>query len=87
MHLSEHERRTGISQRVSKCCAEADCIISFAGYEFTFPFLSEKCGVTVEDNVVKPLYKHLINVAHPTMAFIGIPSKIVPFPFFDYQVC
>ncbi|XP_050725812.1 uncharacterized protein LOC127003340 isoform X2 [Eriocheir sinensis] len=66
--------------------AEADVLMYCTGYEYTFPFLSEKCGVTVEDSIVKPLYKHIINVNHPTMAFIGIPSQIVPFPLFDIQV-
>lgn len=66
--------------------AEVDVLMYCTGYEYTFPFLSEKCGVTVEDSIVKPLYKHIINVNHPTMAFIGIPSQIVPFPLFDIQV-
>ena len=43
--------------------------------------------MTVENNIVKPLYKHLIHTTFPTMAFIGIPFQIVPFPLFDVQVC
>lgn len=66
--------------------ADADVLLYCTGYKFTFPFLSEECGVTVENSVVKPLYKHLIHTAFPTMAFIGIPSLIVPFPLFDVQV-
>lgn len=66
--------------------AEADVIVYCTGYKLTFPFLAKECGVTVEENVVKPLYKHVIHTAFPTMAFIGIPSMIVPFPLFDFQV-
>ncbi|XP_045136290.1 flavin-containing monooxygenase FMO GS-OX-like 2 [Portunus trituberculatus] len=66
--------------------ADADVLLCCTGYEFTFPFLSEECGVTVENNIVKPLYKHLIHTAFPTMAFVGIPFQIVPFPLFDVQV-
>lgn len=57
------------------------------GYEYTFPFLSDSCGITIEDNQVKPLYNHVVNTAHPSMGLIGIPFQIVPFPVFDVQVC
>lgn len=61
------------------------CIV-FAGYEFTFPFLADECGITIEDNIVKPLYKHVLNTTHPSMGFIGIPFLVCPFPLFDFQV-
>lgn len=66
--------------------AQADIILFCTGYEFTFPFLSDDCGITVENNVVKPLYKHIINTTHPSMGLIGIPFQICPFPLFDFQV-
>ncbi|XP_068215073.1 uncharacterized protein [Palaemon carinicauda] len=65
---------------------EADVIMFCTGYEFSFPFLTKECGITVEDNVVKPLYKHLIHSTYPSMAFIGIPFLVCPFPLFDFQV-
>lgn len=65
---------------------EADAIVYCTGYEFSFPFLSEECGITVEDNVVVPLYKHLIHSTYPSMAFIGIPFLVCPFQLFDSQV-
>ncbi|XP_076056876.1 uncharacterized protein LOC143034552 isoform X2 [Oratosquilla oratoria] len=64
----------------------ADAIVYCTGYEYTFPFLDESCGITVKKNQVMPLYKHLINTVHPSMAFIGIPFQICPFPMFDIQV-
>ncbi|KAB7507516.1 Flavin-containing monooxygenase FMO GS-OX-like 1 [Armadillidium nasatum] len=64
---------------------EADAIIYCTGYEYVFPFLSSSCNITVEDNQVKTLYKHMINSAFPTMSFIGIPFQICPFPLFDVQ--
>ncbi|XP_066956718.1 uncharacterized protein [Macrobrachium rosenbergii] len=64
---------------------EADVIMFCTGYDFSFPFLTKDCGITVEDNVVKPLYKHLIHSAYPSMAFIGIPFLVCPFPLFDFQ--
>lgn len=43
-----------------------------SGYQFRFPFLSDDCKIHVEDNYIQPLYKNIINIEHPTMAFIGI---------------
>ncbi|CAL4065070.1 unnamed protein product, partial [Meganyctiphanes norvegica] len=65
---------------------EADAIVLCTGYDYVFPFLEASCGVYVEDNQVKPLYKHLIHTTFPSMAFIGIPFQICPFPMFHYQV-
>lgn len=64
----------------------ADALIYCTGYHFTFPFLTDECQIKVIDNYVTPLYKHLINIEHPKMAIVGIPSHIIPFPLFHYQV-
>ncbi|XP_076056880.1 uncharacterized protein LOC143034553 [Oratosquilla oratoria] len=64
----------------------ADAIVYCTGYEYTFPFLDESCGITVKNNQVMPLYKHIINSTHPSMGFIGIPFQVCPFPTFDIQV-
>jgi hypothetical protein len=49
-----------------------------AGYEYSFPFLTASCGISVKERRVGPLYKHLLNIRHPTMAFIG---KMFPYYF------
>ncbi|XP_012261654.2 flavin-containing monooxygenase FMO GS-OX-like 4 [Athalia rosae] len=64
----------------------ADVFIYCTGYNYSFPFLHESCGVSVDENYVHPLYRHLINAEHPTMCFVGIPAAVVPFPMFDVQV-
>lgn len=64
---------------------EADFILYCTGYQYSFPFLSDNCGIQIENNQVKPLYKHLINAKMPSMGFLGIPFQICPFPFFDFQ--
>jgi len=61
-------------------------VILATGYEYTFPFLSEKCKITVENRRVQALYKHLVNIEHPSMCFVGIPVQICPFPQFDLQI-
>lgn len=56
------------------------------GYEYKYPFLSPECKITVDKMVVKPLYKHFINIEHPTMCIIGIPRDCPGFTMFDLQV-
>jgi thioredoxin reductase len=65
---------------------EVDDVLFCTGYNYSFPFLSGACGVKVEDNYVHPLYKQIISVENPTLAFIGVPFIVCPFPLFDIQV-
>lgn len=45
----------------------------FSGYKFSFPFLSLDSGLSMEEGFhIHPLYKHLININHPTMALVGL---------------
>ncbi|XP_050090721.1 uncharacterized protein LOC126574513 isoform X2 [Anopheles aquasalis] len=55
------------------------------GFRYSFPFLGEECGITVEDNHVQPLYKHWININQPTMAFIGLPFYVCATLMFELQ--
>ncbi|XP_061166322.1 uncharacterized protein LOC133175230 [Saccostrea echinata] len=66
--------------------AKIDVLLLCTGYHYHFPFLSDDCQVQISDERLTPLYKHLIHIDHPTMAFIGIPKTICPFPQFDVQV-
>ena len=62
-------------------------IIMTTGYRYSFPFLPPEAGIeVVHPNRVTPVYKHTFNPLHPTMAFVGLPFDLIPFPFFDYQV-
>ncbi|EGD72684.1 hypothetical protein PTSG_12173 [Salpingoeca rosetta] len=66
----------------------ADTLILCTGYAFSFPFLDEaSCGVQVVDDgrIVDNVYRQVFNIAHPTMTFIGLPVKVLPFPLFDLQ--
>ncbi|XP_055531322.1 senecionine N-oxygenase-like [Wyeomyia smithii] len=60
-------------------------IIYCTGYKYSFPFLSVDCGITVEENHVQPLYKHLINIKYPSMALVGIPFYVCPTQMMDLQ--
>lgn len=58
-----------------------------SGYKFSFPFLSLDTGASLlSDYYVHPLYKHIININHPTMAFIGLQMVSLTTLIFDLQV-
>jgi len=61
-----------------------DVLVFCTGYLYRFPFLDAGL-VGVDDNWVSPLYQDLLHADHPTLAFIGIPFKVVPFPLFEVQ--
>lgn len=61
-----------------------DTLIFCTGYHYRYPFLAPDL-INVEDNWVSPLYRDLLHREHTTLAFIGIPFKVVPFPLFEVQ--
>ncbi|KAL1456802.1 hypothetical protein WDU94_001503 [Cyamophila willieti] len=64
-----------------------DSIIYCTGYLFEYPFLTPSCNIDVEDHrFVTPLHKHLVNIHHPSMGFIGLPYLAFTIPLFDVQV-
>ena len=62
-----------------------DTIIMCNGYDFSFPFLDNSCGLSVNNRMIYPLYKHVFNATNPSMAFIGVNITVLPFPYFDLQ--
>lgn len=61
-------------------------ICSFSRYKYDFPFLETNSVVTVDDNRVGPLYKHVFPPAlAPWLSFVGLPWKVAPFPLFELQ--
>ncbi|KAL0747947.1 hypothetical protein Bca101_029949 [Brassica carinata] len=63
-----------------------DVIMHCTGYKYHFPFLETNGSVTIDDNRVGPLYKHVFPPElAPWLSFIGIPWQVVPFPLFELQ--
>ena len=64
-----------------------DVVVWCTGYNKTYPFLHPSCGlaVTEDGHVVDPLYRHVVNINHPTMAVIGINDGHSPLPTMDAQ--
>ncbi|XP_052210269.1 flavin-containing monooxygenase FMO GS-OX-like 3 isoform X1 [Diospyros lotus] len=64
----------------------ADVILHCTGYKYDFPFLDTNGIVTVDDNCVGPLYKHIFPpLLAPWLSFVGLPWKVIPFPLFEFQ--
>ncbi|EOA37618.1 hypothetical protein CARUB_v10012015mg, partial [Capsella rubella] len=55
----------------------ADAIVHCTDYKYRFPFLETNDYLTIEDNRVGPLYKHVFPPAlAPGLSFIGLPSMV-----------
>jgi len=65
---------------------QADCLVHCTGYKYDYSFLSPECGVSVVGRRVGPLFKHLVNISRPSMAVVGVPMAVAPFPLYDRQV-
>ncbi|KAI1343700.1 putative flavin dependent monooxygenase [Xylariaceae sp. FL0016] len=75
---------------------DIDAVVFCTGYFYSFPFLqpSPSSPVTVTVTVPAPdgsharrLYQHLLYLDDPTLAFLGIPQRVVPFPLAEAQAC
>jgi thioredoxin reductase len=65
---------------------DVDVLFFATGYQHSYPFLDDSCKMSITASLVRPLFKRIINASYPTMCFIGIPFKVLPFPCFDRQV-
>ncbi|XP_063948635.1 flavin-containing monooxygenase FMO GS-OX-like 9 isoform X2 [Daucus carota subsp. sativus] len=71
---------------VDGSCIAADTIIYCTGYTCSFPFLDIGGIVAVDDGRVGPLYEHTFPpLLAPSLSFVGIPKKVIAFPFFEWQ--
>ncbi|XP_069107793.1 senecionine N-oxygenase-like isoform X2 [Argopecten irradians] len=57
---------------------EVDDLIFCTGYVYSFPFLSDDV-IHASRTKVTPLYKHVVNVRHPNLFFIGILEAVAYF--------
>uniref|UniRef100_A0A8R7QL60 Flavin-containing monooxygenase n=2 Tax=Triticum urartu TaxID=4572 RepID=A0A8R7QL60_TRIUA len=65
---------------------KADAIVHCTGYKYSFPFLGHDSAITVDDNRVGPLYKHVFPPRlAPSISFVGLPFKGILFPVFQLQ--
>ena len=64
---------------------DIDVIILCTGYQYSFPFLSADCGVSVlKPDLLSPLYKDTISLSRQTLGFIGVAKYGISI-LFEYQ--
>lgn len=65
-----------------------DELLLCTGYAYSMPFLSDDCGlrVTRDGRAIHGLVKQCLCEKHPTLAVIGVPFRVIPFPLFQDQV-
>lgn len=56
-----------------------------AGYEYAFDFLAAPVLQPAAEKTVSPLYEQLWHATDPSLAFVGLPWRVVPFPLFEAQ--
>ena len=66
-------------------CGSNSILMHCSGYHYSFPFLETANLITTEGGMVAPLFEHLFHVEEPSLSFVGIPYKVVPFPQFEVQ--
>lgn len=65
---------------------DVDAVVFCTGYFYSFPFLRALSPPVVTDGArARGLYEHLLYAEDPTLAFAGIPQRIVPFPVAEGQ--
>lgn len=63
-----------------------DHIVFCTGYHFSIPFLSSLQPPIITDGVrPRHIYRHVFYAPDPTIALVGFPQRIVPFPFTQAQ--
>lgn len=66
---------------------DIDHVLFCTGYLYTFPFLSSLTPPVEVPNGSRPnnLFQHIFYYPQPTLTFIGLPLKIIPFPLSEAQ--
>ncbi|XP_039008132.1 flavin-containing monooxygenase FMO GS-OX-like 3 isoform X1 [Hibiscus syriacus] len=84
--MIECARKDGVVVFQDGSIVDADAIIHCTGYKFHFPFLRSNGIITVDDNRVGPLYKHVFSTSlAPWLSFVGLPYKAVPSVVMEFQ--
>jgi cation diffusion facilitator CzcD-associated flavoprotein CzcO len=76
----------GVELKDGRVITGLDAVLFCTGYLFSFPFLKSMDPPLVTDGRrVYGLYKHFIHIRHPTLVFVGLPIKVMPFPLMQAQ--
>ncbi|XP_041969174.1 senecionine N-oxygenase-like [Aricia agestis] len=56
---------------------EIDDAIFCTGYFYSHPFVDKSSGLTLSGKFVLPLYRHIVNIRHPSMTFLGVVNVVI----------
>ncbi|MCJ1475831.1 hypothetical protein MMC13_004495 [Lambiella insularis] len=62
-----------------------DAVLYCTGYLYSFPFLPRDTPPLTTGHRVPALYQHLFSIAHPSLAFLLLPTRVLPFPLAEAQ--
>ena len=78
--LPKSQGRRGVRFVDGRVEEDFDAILFATGYYYAFPFLTSlEPKIISTGERVQHLYKHIFYIDDPTIAFLGLPSKIIPF--------
>jgi hypothetical protein len=65
---------------------DVDAIVFCTGYLYSYPFLSSlEPPLTSDGARTEHVYQHIFYIPHPTLTFLALPQRIVPFPIAESQ--
>ncbi|KAG9255911.1 uncharacterized protein F5Z01DRAFT_524154 [Emericellopsis atlantica] len=65
---------------------DMDAVLFCTGYHYSFPFARDvRPPVVVDVSHAAHLWEHMLYTADPTVAFLAVPQRIVPFPVAEAQ--
>ncbi|KAI9834564.1 MAG: hypothetical protein M1819_002940 [Sarea resinae] len=65
---------------------DIDAIVFCTGYLYSLPFIPALEPPPVSDGThIQHVYKHIFYIYHPTLAFVALPQKVIPFPTSEAQ--
>ncbi|KAJ9150694.1 Thiol-specific monooxygenase [Pleurostoma richardsiae] len=63
-----------------------NAVVFCTGYFYSYPFLKGLSPpVTTDGSYAHNLYEHILYIDDPTLAFVGVPQRVVPFPIAEAQ--
>ena len=83
--LSGHSRAVRfIDDRIEE---EIDAVIFCTGYLYSYPFLKSLPTALLSSNGfrLQNVYQHIFYNLYPTLSFLGLPMKVIPFPQAEAQ--
>ncbi|XP_074279988.1 flavin-containing monooxygenase FMO GS-OX5-like isoform X2 [Silene latifolia] len=85
-NLWQHSSEDGTVEFEDGSSVQATVIMHCTGYKYEYPFLKTNGIVSVDDDRVGPLYKHVFPPElAPWLSFLGIPQKILIFDTMEMQ--